>query len=104
MICTCSKIFPRRGLIVSRFNCLSIGRYAGTWKKHEADAVKPKERFKPRSLNTPMTFKEWKKHGPRLYEKRLSFLMKAGNVSILISQVYYAEAPLYNLWFSQGKL
>ena len=84
MICTFGKTFARRGSIISRLSNLCIQRCASTWKQHKTDAEETDEIFKPRSLNTPMTFRQWKMHGPRLYEKRLRFLLKAGNVSLTV--------------------
>ena len=89
LVSTFGKTFALRSTIISRISSsLYIGGYAGVWKEHKSDATvydavenKTSAKFKPRSLNTPMNFKQWKMHGPRLYEKRLRFLMKAGNVS-----------------------
>ena len=70
--------------MISQLSKFSIRRYASAWKEQKTNAETTEntsEKFKPRSLTTPMTFKQWKMHGPRLYEKRLHFLMKAGNVS-----------------------
>jgi len=78
-------MFVRKRMIF-QLSSFSTGRYASTQKEYKNDRervmckTKETEKFKPRSLTTPMTFKQWKIHGPRLYEKRLRFLMKAGNV------------------------
>lgn len=95
MISRFGKTFARRGVIIYQISSFSIGRCAAsTWKQRKSDAERDADKntareksFKPRSLNTPMTFKQWKFHGPRLYEKRLRFLMKAGNVSFVINGV-----------------
>ena len=88
LISTFGKMLARRSTIISGITSLYIGGCTGIQKEQKSDAIaydvvekKTSGKFKPRSLNTPMTFKQWKVHGPRLYEKRLCFLMKAGNVS-----------------------
>lgn len=89
MINAFTKTFARKRTIIFQTRSFFTGRYVSTQKelKNDTDHVmykkKVMEKFKPRSLTTPMTFKQWKVHGPRLYERRLHFLMKAGNVSFV---------------------
>lgn len=88
MIRTFGKTFALRSTVGVRISSFATGRYANARKEEKSSAVvcdrdkKKSEKFNPRSLTAPMTFKQWKMHGPRLYEKRLRFLMKAGNVSV----------------------